>query len=343
MSIGDRLKMARRASGLSMRALGAKANLSAQAISKYERNLDIPGSGALIRLSHALGVRPEYFHRPSSVELSVSANRAEPCISAKASAAIIEQAREVLERFVELEYLFAEQVSTPPFPADLRMGVQSVEQVEGAVEQLRCEWGLGLDPLSNLTAAVEDHGIRVVLVKGSPDFDACIVESSELGPVIVLKKGVPGDRQRFSLAHELGHLLLQIGEGVDHESACNRFAGAFLVPRERVRSELGLHRDALGLGELELLKLKYGLSMQSWIHRAQESGVLSERQARRQLREFKRNGWKATEPGVQVPPEEALRANLLVERALAEGLISRSRAAELAGKPLSAEFKGHAW
>ncbi len=343
MAIGDRLKMARYASGLSMRALGALADLSAQAISKYERNLDTPGSSALVRLSKALGVRPEFFFRPAAIAVSVSANRAHPCISKKASEAIVEQAREVLERSVELEDLFAGQLSSPPFPADLRIRIQAIERVEDAAEQLRGEWGLGLDPISNLTAAAEDHGIRVVLVEGSLDFDACIVQSSELGPVVVLKKGVPGDRQRFSLAHELGHLLLMIAQGVDHEAACNRFAGAFLVPRERVRKELGASRDSLGLGELELLKVKYGLSMQSWIHRAQEAGVLSERQAKRQLQEFKRNGWKIAEPGAQVPPEETMRTNLLVERALAEGLITRSRAAELAGKPLSVEFKGHAW
>lgn len=326
-----------------MRKLGAMADLSAQAISKYERNLDVPGSGALVRLSKALGVRPEYFFRPEAVAVSVSANRVHPNISKKEAAAVLEQAREVLERSIELEALFAGQLAGSPFSADFSMYVGAVEQAEDAAVQLRTEWGLGLDPISNLTATVEDHGIRMALIEGSPDFDACIAQSSELGYMIVLKKGVPGDRQRFSLAHELGHLVLEVAAEVNEEDACNRFAGALLVPLQRVRTELGPHRDSLGLGELEVLKIKYGLSMQSWIHRAQEAGVLSRRQAKRQLQMFKRNGWKIAEPGTQVLPEETMRTSLLVERALAEGLISRSRAAELAGKPLSGGFKGNAW
>jgi Zn-dependent peptidase ImmA (M78 family) len=142
--------------------------------------------------------------------------------------------------------------------------------------------------------------------------------------------GVPGDRQRFSAAHELGHILIVTNGGLDAERACNRFAGAFLAPRQAVLRELGAERACLDLAELEMLKEKYGMSMQAWIHRAEELGIITAKAARR-LRTAFRGEARVTEPGPQVPQESPKRLRLLVRRALAEGIISRSRAAELLG------------
>jgi transcriptional regulator with XRE-family HTH domain len=65
--IGERIKIARRAAGLSQRALAKAVGVSAMAISKYERELDTPGSDVLLRLAQALGVKTEYFLRPTTV------------------------------------------------------------------------------------------------------------------------------------------------------------------------------------------------------------------------------------------------------------------------------------
>ena len=60
--IGKRLKLARAAAGLSLRDLAARIDnrVSAQQIGKYERDEDVPGSGVLIAMSHALGVSLDY-------------------------------------------------------------------------------------------------------------------------------------------------------------------------------------------------------------------------------------------------------------------------------------------
>lgn len=67
--IGDRLKRARKAAGLSTRALGELAGVGAMAISKYETGKSVPSSGVLLNLSKALGVKVEYFFRPLEVSL----------------------------------------------------------------------------------------------------------------------------------------------------------------------------------------------------------------------------------------------------------------------------------
>jgi len=172
---------------------------------------------------------------------------------------------------------------------------------------------------------LEDHGIKVGLVNGHDEFDACTIWANQTIPVIVIKRDIAGDRQRFNLAHELGHLVLEPGSEVDEEKAAYRFAGAFLVPEPKVRFELGAHRDILNLYELHPLKHKYGLSMQGWIYRARDLGVLSESTVRRLFVQFRRGGWHRKEPGDQLPPEEPRRMQRLVLRALAEDLIFLSQ------------------
>jgi transcriptional regulator with XRE-family HTH domain len=60
--IGKRLKLARAAAGLSLRELAERIGnrVSAQQIGKYERDEDVPSSGVLIALGHALGVSVDY-------------------------------------------------------------------------------------------------------------------------------------------------------------------------------------------------------------------------------------------------------------------------------------------
>jgi Zn-dependent peptidase ImmA (M78 family) len=129
---------------------------------------------------------------------------------------------------------------------------------------------------------------------------------------------------------------------VDEEKAADRFAGAFLVPAPVARFELGERRDTLHLYELHLLKHKYGLSMQGWIYRARDLGILSENATIRLFQDFRRAGWHRHEPGDQLPPEVPKRMERLVLRALAEDLISESRGAELLGKPLAQFYREEA-
>ena len=138
----------------------------------------------------------------------------------------------------------------------------------------------------------------------------------------------------FNLGHELGHLILEAQVELDLEAACHRFVGAFLAPAHMARFELGSSRTTLDMNELYLLKQKYGLSMQAWIFRARDLGIISENTAARLFKHFRANGWHRREPGEAFPSEKPLRMERLIYRALAEDLISRSRAQELLGEPL---------
>lgn len=333
MVIGERLRIARRTAGLSQRALAEGVGVSAMAISKYERGLDVPSSAVLLRLAEALGVKTEYFLRPTTVTLTRPSYRRRISLSRKEKNALVGRVQDWLERYLDVENFFG---GPPTFdlPPLLKRRVTSLDEVEGVALALRDAWRLGLSTIESTVEVLEDQGVKVGVVDAHEDFDALTLWANEEIPVIVVKSGLPGDRQRFSLAHELGHLVLETGEGVDAEKAAHRFAGSFLVPEPVVRFELGDQRHTLGVYELHLLKHKYGLSMQAWIHRAKDLGIISESAATRLFRQFRQRGWHRQEPGDQIPPEEPARMKRLVMRALAEDVISQSRVAELLGMPL---------
>jgi len=238
--------------------------------------------------------------------------------------------QEWLERYLEIESFFPDEGRSVALPVH---SIQSIDQVEDVALHLRQSWDLGLDPIENLTQLLEDQGIKVGLVSGFEDFDASTFTADGI-PVIVSKAELPGDRQRFNLGHELGHLILKVEEGLDLEAVCHRFVGAFLIPAQAARFELGKRRSTLDLNELHLLKHKYGLSMQAWIFRAKDLEIISENTAARLFQRFRANGWHRHEPGEALPAEKPRRMERLIYRTLAEDLISRSKAQELLGEPL---------
>lgn len=332
MSIGERIRGARAMAGLSQRAVANAAGVSAMAISKYENDQDIPGSSVLIRLARALDVKVEYFFRETKVQLSAPVYRLRHPLPEKEQIRIREQVQEWIERYLDVESLFNEERLYGPLP---EWSVNSLEEVENVAAALRKQWKLGNDPIENLIVLLEDRGVKVMLVDGHDAFDALTLWANGDIPVIVVNRDVPGDRQRFNLAHELGHILIRSVGDLDEEKVAHRFAGAFLVPSEVAEFELGKQRKVLGMNELALLKQKYGLSMNAWIYRAKDLGILSEENAGRLFTHFKKNGFNREEPGKQLELAEPQRLKQLVDRALAEDMISRSRADELLGMQAS--------
>lgn len=337
MTIGLRIQQARRMRGLSLRELGEQASLSAQAVSKYERGLDIPSSGSLLRLSKALDLSVEFFLRPQRVLEIRPSYRKIGSLPTKQEEALQARIRDWMDRYLEIEEIRAHDGADFAFPAGFPRPVGTADDIEQAALDLREAWHLGWDPIENLTELLEDRSIRVGLVDAEPRFDACtfVLEvGGKMLPVIASRRDQQGDRQRLSVAHELGHLMLEPAGGLGAETMANLFAGAFLVPRPAVRFELGDRRRSLDLYELHLLKHKYGLSMQSWIHRARDLKILPERRAASLFRWFRSEGWHLAEPGDTCPAEHPSRFERLVMQALVEDLISETRAAEILGKPL---------
>jgi Zn-dependent peptidase ImmA (M78 family)/DNA-binding XRE family transcriptional regulator len=330
MQLGDRIKMARTGAGLSLRALAEKAGVSAMAISKYENGKDMPRSGVLISLSKALNVSPDYFFRTAAVKLSEPLYRNHDALPKKEENEIHEQIRELIERYLEIEEIVGDRQQFR-YPPKEKRRVQTIDDAEIAAQNIRSFWKLGTDPIENVIDIFEQNGIKVGEIDGTENFDALTFSLYKRTPVIVVKKGVVGDRQRFSLAHELGHIMLEIPPELDTEAVAHRFAGAFLAPGPGIIADLGAKRKMLDIFELHLLKHKWGISMQALIYRARDLRIINETKWSLLFDVFTANGWRENEPGDHPKPESPNRMKRLIFRALIEKKITRSRAAELLG------------
>lgn len=337
--LGDRIQRARKALGLSLRDLGKQIALSHAAVKKYEDNVVTPSSDVLIKLARALDVKVEYFFRPECFHLESIRYRKHADIPERHLEEITAKILDQIERRVELESLFP----TPPVQSfsikSLPKIITQIEDIEKLADQVRDQWDLGLDPIPDLIDIFEERGIKVFEVNNEqyPKFDGLYAKVNTM-PVIVIGDKRPGDRQRFTLAHELGHLLLdsRLAEGLDIENYCNRFAGAFLLPSQSIITVLGKHRNSIEPRELALLKQEFGISMTSILHRAEETEIISNKIYRQIRAEFNDRGWSKKEPGEQYLKEIAHTFEQMIFHALAEQYIGESKAAELMNMPLEA-------
>ena len=325
--IGERIKRARKSAGFNQRELAGRANVSAMAISKYERDENTPSSGVLIALSRALGVRTEYFFRQVDVQLGKVEYREHEKLPAKEEAKVLADVVEQVERWIELEEFIPTAWSIPfELPEDLPRNIETLDEIESICSSLRKMWNLGLNPVPDLIDTLESKGVKVFVTRYDEHKKFNGLSTTVNGsPVVVVGKHWPGDRQRFTLAHELGHQVLKdrLAKNLEpkEEAACDRFAGAFLAPEAMVRQALGEHRTWLEPQELKFLKDEYGLSMGAWIHRAFDLGIITRQISQKTWRYFRANGWKEKEPGKQYPQEQPKLFEQTVYRALAEELI----------------------
>ncbi|RJX27175.1 MAG: helix-turn-helix domain-containing protein [Dethiobacter sp.] len=330
MNIGQRIKLARTKAKLSMKELAQMVGVSTTSISKFERDITNPRQTTLLRLAKALSVGIEYFFREIKVDTLSPTYRKHAKLGKREQEKLEATIIEIMERYLTAEQLLRENTS-----AEIRLPrfqIKTIEEAEQAANQLREIWKLGFDPLEDLCGRLENNGVKVIKIDGPRGFDGFSCWANGIVPVIAFNTNVPGDRQRFNITHELGHLVLELQELTAIENAVHRFAAAFLVPAEAAFSELGSKRSNLSFKELLILKEKYGLSIQAWIRRAADLGIINDMTYSHLFRQLSAWGWRTKEPG-NVSNEEPRHLQLLVYQAVAEKLITPSYAETLLGKP----------
>ena len=335
--IGRRLGLARSAMGLSLRDIERAIDnrVTAQAISKYERDEAMPGSGVLIAMANALGVTVDYLVGDPEMSLEGVEFRRRAIWSKREEAQVEAKVLGLLERYLTVEDLLGlpsvewDKPREAPFPVEV-----SVVEADRGARALRAHWGIGMEPVARLVQVLEDRGVKVLAITlGGIDGLVAHVRraNGRLVPVVVVNGAQCGERQRFTIAHELGHMVLSPGKRVDAERAANRFAGAFLMPAEALWSKVGKRRRSIGLGELFGLKQLFGVSLQALTIRCRDLGIFGPTLSKRLFHDFERHGW--SKPPFKEPlsqeGERPCRFERLCLRALAEGVVSEPKAAEL--------------
>ncbi len=343
---GERLKLARKRSGLSLRALSdaLEKRVSAQAIGKYERGQMMPGSDVLDLLANVLDVSPQYLMSDQVLELSDMEFRKRSGTTARERAAVEAAAIEQLQRYCAIERILRQASPEWQVPRLSRRFLGCLEEAEFLAMELRKEWRLGIDPIPNMTELLEERGIKVLLIE-LPDSVSgltCSVRQSHDDTrvsVIVVNAMHSLERRRLTLAHELGHRVFDPDSPVSHEKAATEFAGAFLVTRAHLQHQFGPHRNALSYDELVQFKREYGVSAAALLVRLNRYGIIDKQTLTYAFQTFAKR-WRVEEPEPIEPVElrgqieKPRRFQRLCYRALAERYISPGKAMELLRLPL---------
>ena len=330
----ERLKLARKRSGLSLRALSSAMDglVSAQAIGKYERAEMMPSSTVAIALAEALEVSPSYLLSPSSVSLESVEFRKLSSTRARERAAVEAEVLDHVDRYLQVEEILGIDNTGQDIPEGAPYRISDVEDAEDAATALRAAWNLGSAPIQNMTELLEERGIKVFKLDLPERVDGLSCRVHRLDgddvPVVVCSTGKSVERQRFTIAHELGHLVLDIPSTIPEEKACHRFAGAFLAPQAELIREVGRRRHNFGFGELIEIKRMFGISAAALVMRMRDLGIIKENTLRAIFRGIGSN-WRREEPRPLKRTEHPKRFRRLCLRALAENEISDSKAAEL--------------
>ncbi len=265
-----------------MEELASMANCSKQAISHYESGLRRPDSSMQLSIADALEKDIDYFYNDANVAFNLhNVNYREGMLLSPAQRSKVEElASARLNDYLELERIAKELVAFQNPLEDII--INNTFEAEKAAKQLRKKWKLGEEPIYNISGFLEKKGIRILKI----DFGFHYSHEGLSGwaeekrvPVIILNARQQDlARVRFTILHELGHLLLEIQESLDMddiERICDAFAGAVLLPAEILEQEFGKNRTAISMPELRRIKEIYGISIKAIMVRARVTKLIT--------------------------------------------------------------------
>lgn len=345
--LGDRVKIARKGAGYSLRGLSdaVGGGISAQVISKYERGEMFPDTTALIHLMKGLGVSLEYLLSERVEGLEDLEPWKLSGAGARDRARVKTMIMDSLQRYLAIEEALGIDGDAWKAPKVGNRFPGDDAEAEILARELRREWNLGTDPIPDMTELIEDRGIKVLAMK-LPDgvsSIACLARRPRYKakvPVIVVNEQVALERRRFALAHELAHWLMDENSSVDHGKSANTFAGSFLIHRDHLMSETGGIRKTFWSDEIIRLKRVYRVSAAAILVRLEQIGLIDKSDFTYAFQTYARD-WRENEPepletkGDAEMREAPRRFGRLCERALREGIIGPKRACGLLRKPLA--------
>lgn len=200
-------------------------------------------------------------------------------------------------------------VIRPHFPLTIPDSpVEKHGSPEAAARALRATWRIPLGPIGNLLEWLEAAGVFVVFVDfGTPKISAISLWPPGEQPIVLVNADMPPCRQRFTLAHELGHLVMHTEPEPTMEDEADRFAGELLMPEADMRGQL----RNFNLQLAARLKPLWRVSMAALITRAWQLGIVTDRQRTSLHVQMSQKGWNRIEP-VQIPAEEPSLINSMI-------------------------------
>jgi Zn-dependent peptidase ImmA (M78 family)/DNA-binding XRE family transcriptional regulator len=277
--IGANLQRLRGMRGLTQEAAADAAGLSRAAYRNLETGLSEPRASTLVALAKALRVSPADLLLPAPPPPRA---RFRSKLRLKDRPRILHDVGRELDDYASLERLVGE--ARPYLFADF-VAPDGAHRARAAAELVRERLDLGDDPIFDISGLLEDKvGIKVLWLETASDgFFGLSVAEDGSGPAIVVNvwDRISVERQIFTAAHELGHLLLhrdefnpdEVAEGVDAEREADGFAAHLLMPEPRFTKEW---QEVRGLSLFDaVMKIKriFRVSYRTVLHRLDEHGL----------------------------------------------------------------------
>ncbi len=294
---GARVREVRELRNLSQSQLAGMVGVDNSAIAHVEAGKYQPSTELIDAIAFQMGFPVDFFEQDEPVEFPMGS------LLFRARAHTTARELKQAHRYGELIYRRARQMAAQLSVPPMRLPHLDLEP-SLAADHARAALGLSPDgPIKHLVNAAERAGVFVLAVpiqRGHRDAYSVWVGDDER-PVIVLFAGAPGDRLRFSTAHELGHLVrrnAQPGRAKpasprEIEKDADRFASAFLLPSDAMRTEIV---PPVTLSSLAVLKPRWGVSIQALIMRARQLGIVTDRQYGYLFEQLSKRGWRTQEP-----------------------------------------------
>lgn len=288
----SRLTAARKRHGWTLTKLAEETGISTKSLSTYENGHQEPTDQIVGLLAQKLGLAPAFLLSEEMEEIPIQA------VSFRALSKMTARTRDRGLASGRIAILINDWIESRFRLPKSDLPTLSSRSPEGAAEELRVRWGLGIGPVGNLVHLLESHGVRVyTLAHNNQDLDAFCLNWHGT-PFVFLGCGKSPERSRFDAAHELGHLILHGEEkepqGASAELEANRFAAAFLMPSSGVFAQNLRNASA---DRILAAKERWGVAAMALAHRANELGLMTEWCYRAACVDLSRMGYRRGEPG----------------------------------------------
>lgn len=270
------LELARSSRGITQKELANLINRTQAAVSQWEHNLREPNEEDISLLSDALNYPKSFFYQQ---EIDVYLPPVQGHYRKKAALKAVSRTQleshfrllggwvNKLQDAIEVE----DGIASPDFSDD----DLSDSTPEDLARRLRAKWRVPNGPIRSLTTLLENH--KIVVAKTwmfNENVDGYSFHTNSGMPVIYVNREMSIDRMRFSIAHELGHLVMHSDCLPDEarEKEAHRFAAEFLMPSHDIHDQL----INLRIDGLMSLKARWGSSMTALVRRSRDLGLLNE-------------------------------------------------------------------
>lgn len=297
--------LAREYRNLTQEELARLVKVSQGSISKIEGNIASDTSDDLVkRIASVLNFPVEFFHQPGerlgfgSSSFYYRKRAVMTAADRKRISGVVNLLRILVKKLlnsVELE----PSRKLPFFRLD-----DFGDSPEHIARALRSAWSLPEGPIKNVTALVESAGVVVVPCDfGTTAMDATSLRLADMPPLIFISKSIPGDRWRFTLAHELGHLVMHDLPRETMEEEADQFAAEFLMPENEMKAQFSRYAR-IRIQDLANLKPYWKVSMAALLVRAGTTGNLTTAQSKGLWMQMSKAGYRMKEPQ-PLPVEKA--------------------------------------